>query len=80
MGCALCILLASNIVRLFFRDTELSTTRIAVAEDYVLGSADLSDFQGDCGELTFRGQGELDGVLFSPLPGQPSLWLCASVS
>lgn len=63
----------------FFNDTELSITRLAVTDDYELWGADLSDFSGDYGELKFRGQGVLDDIKFSPLevpePGVVSLLL-----
>jgi hypothetical protein len=58
-----------------FNDTELSTTRLAVTDDYELWGADLSDFSGDYGELKFRGQGELDDIQFSPLEvPEPTTW------
>jgi hypothetical protein len=59
----------------FFNDTELSTTRLAVTDDYELWGADLSDFSGDYGELKFRGQGVLDDIKFSPLEvPEPAAW------
>ncbi len=59
----------------FFNDTELLITRLAVTDDYELWGADLSDFSGDYGELKFRGQGELDDIKFSPLEvPEPAMW------
>jgi len=59
----------------FFNDTELPMTRLAVTDDYELWGADLSDFSGDYGELKFRGQGALDDIKFSPLEvPEPATW------
>lgn len=59
----------------FFEDVALPTTRLAVTDEYELWGADISDFSGDYGRLTFRGEGELDDIQFSPLEiPEPAAW------